>query len=171
MTRPLARLTLVVGVPYLLALTLVALWQTPIDRPIDGALERGLRWLAEHGLGAVTYDTVEAWANIALFVPFGALAALNLRARWAWVAVLLGAATSALIETAQLLLLPARFASTHDVVMNTIGAAIGAGLGASLRAWLLGRERRRALEEDLAYAHIPLHGASGVPIDQQRAGG
>lgn len=162
MPRSLTRLTLAIAVPYAAVLAAIAFWSTPVDAGYSGELDRVIGWLARHGLGVIDYAVVESTANVALFVPLGLLAALPVRARWSWWAVVLGAAVSTVIETTQLLLLPARFASAHDVLMNTLGAAVGAAVGAALRWWLTARERRRAAERDLAFAHIPLHGTSGV---------
>lgn len=166
MTRSITRLTLGVGLPYLLALVAIAFWPTPVDSGMSVALDRAIAWLDRRGLGAIDYGVIESTANVALFVPLGLLAALHLRARWSWVAVLLGALISAAIETGQLLLLPARFASPHDVLMNTTGAAVGAALGVLLRWWIARRERRRRAEWDLALAHIPLRDSSGVLGDR-----
>jgi glycopeptide antibiotics resistance protein len=72
------------------------------------------------------YAFVERSANVVLFVPLGLFVALLLpRRRW-WIAALTGLAVSGAIETAQLLLLPARFATLDDVAMNTTGALLGA---------------------------------------------
>lgn len=166
MPRALTWSALAVGVPYAAALAAVAFWATPVDAGYSTELDAVIAWLSRRGLGAIDYEVIESAANAALFVPLGVLAALPLPARWSWLAVVLGAAVSSVIETAQLFLLPARFATAHDVLMNTLGAALGAVLGAALRSWLVTRERRRAAELDLAFAHIPLRGASGVLGDR-----
>ncbi|OOB90059.1 VanZ family protein [Rathayibacter sp. VKM Ac-2630] len=149
MSRSLTRLTLAVGAPYLAALALVAFWPVPVDSGVRRLLDRLLAALARHGLGVIDYDLIERAANVALFVPLGVLLALHLRARWAWLAVVVGATTSAVIETGQLLFLSDRFATTDDVVMNTLGAAIGTVLGAVVRAVLQHRERLARREDDL----------------------
>jgi hypothetical protein len=114
-------------VSYALLLTAVAFWPSPVDRGIDPALESALTWLHAHGLpGVFDYAFVERSANVVLFVPLGLFVALLLpRRRW-WIAALTGLAVSGAIETAQLLLLPARFATLDDVAMNTTGALLGA---------------------------------------------
>jgi glycopeptide antibiotics resistance protein len=74
--------------------------------------------------------------NIAMFIPFGALAALlsgtdgKATRRIARVGAL-GFCLSLLIETTQYFI-PARFPSTTDLLMNTLGACLGALLAASL---------------------------------------
>lgn len=77
----------------------------------------------ELGLEAVRQGWVEFAANVALFVPFGALVTLALRRAWlaAGAAVLLSAG----VELGQLLL-PGRAASPRDVLANVLGAVIGA---------------------------------------------
>jgi glycopeptide antibiotics resistance protein len=79
----------------------------------------------------VTFPVVEFSANVALFVPWG-LVAMAWRAPW-WAAVAGGLIASILIETAQLLWLPARVADVRDLVANTLGAAIGAAVFVAVR--------------------------------------
>lgn len=108
------------------ALAGILFWPTPVDRPISGLLERALGKL--HGWGlpqAIGYAQVEWLANVALFVPFGVLAALLLPRRSWWLAIPLALFSSAALELAQLLL-PERFASVADITANTLGAALGA---------------------------------------------
>ncbi|MDO5745979.1 MAG: VanZ family protein, partial [Micrococcaceae bacterium] len=64
--------------------------------------------------------------NVALFVPFGDLAAAWVR-RW-WAVVALGFGASCLIELGQGLLLSARYPSVWDIVANTLGTALGAAV-------------------------------------------
>ena len=77
----------------------------------------------------LTYDRVEKLANVAMFVPFGFLLALQLgRRRW-WIGWVVGAAFTGLIEGTQATLLSqTRFATVSDLITNTIGAGIGAVL-------------------------------------------
>ncbi|ALS57659.1 VanZ family protein [Rathayibacter toxicus] len=166
MTRQLTRLTLILGVPYLVILALIVFWPTPVDAGMKDDLDRIIARLARHRLGFIDYAFIEASANVVLFIPFGLLLALHVRAPWAWLAVFLGAITSTAIETIQLLLLSARYASGQDIVMNTTGAAIGAVMGALLRQLVVSQQRRRASDWDLAYTHIPLRGTAGVVGDQ-----
>jgi glycopeptide antibiotics resistance protein len=66
--------------------------------------------------------------NILLFVPFGVLGAITLRARTRWWfarVVLLGFVLSAFDEALQLLTVD-RVAALSDVLANTVGAAVGA---------------------------------------------
>jgi len=107
---------------YLGAVALVTLRPAPEDDQTLGLARRVIERLADLGL-PVTFPVVEAVANVVMFVPFGVLVGLLLRRPW-WVVVLLGAATSTLIETVQRWL-PTRYPTLQDVVMNTLGAAVG----------------------------------------------
>lgn len=110
---------------YLVAVGVVTLRPAPEDDETLGVVRRVIAWLAQTGL-PVTFDGVEAVANVVMFVPFGVLVTLLLRRPW-WVVVLLGAATSGLIETVQRWL-PTRYPTVQDLVMNTLGAAVGVGV-------------------------------------------
>jgi hypothetical protein len=72
--------------------------------------------------------------NVLLFIPLGA--GLRLLGRSWRQAVLLGAALSLAIETAQYLGIPGRDASLGDLITNTLGAGLGAMLAANWRVWL-----------------------------------
>ena len=86
------------------------------------AVRAAIAWLDGRGV-PVTYNQVEAGANVVMFAPFGVLAGLLARRRWP--VVLAGAAISAGIETTQALFLPSRVATVQDVAMNTLGALVG----------------------------------------------
>ena len=73
----------------------------------------------------ITFDLLEFTANVALFAPAGVLGALWLGRRW-WLAIPLGLALSAAIETTQGLVLEGRLADVRDLVSNTVGTALGA---------------------------------------------
>ncbi|QHC58021.1 VanZ family protein [Rathayibacter sp. VKM Ac-2760] len=166
MPRSLSRITVVAAAAYLLVLAVVLLWPEPVDGGHLGGVARATVQSAPGGHRFAVYDLIEGTANVLLFVPLGLLASLHLPPRRAWIAVLLGALTSSAVETAQLVLLPHRHADLHDVLANTVGAALGALLGALLRHRLLARRRRRAAGEGDALAHVPPRGASGVVVDQ-----
>lgn len=135
------RIHLVLAVLYVGTLATIALWPTPVDAELR-ILERwpiillitDAGWSVER-----TYLTVQAVANVVLFVPLGWFGiALLPRLRW-WHVTLVGFAGSFAIETAQALARPYRFATWEDVATNTLGALIG-----SLAAtWLLRRGDRR----------------------------
>ncbi|MGY2130409.1 VanZ family protein [Blastococcus sp. SYSU DS0617] len=74
--------------------------------------------------GTVHRAQVEAVANVLLFVPVGALAALAFRRSGPVLPLALAAATSVLIELAQTAL-PGRVPDLVDVAANTAGASVG----------------------------------------------
>lgn len=132
---PLARLlplrqritfVLVPAAIYVATVLFVVFWPVPIDRPVQDTLHRALAWMHGHGVpGWFDYGLVEWLANVAMFVPWGAFGAVVLASRRWWLVVLAALLASSAIETAQLLLLDARFASPADVGANTLGAALG----------------------------------------------
>lgn len=94
------------------------------------------RWTGGASFG---YGWVEFAANVALFVPLGAL--LTLLTRRPWHGAALALALSVAAELTQLAV-PGRVASPRDVLANVLGATLGAGA-----AWLFvtpRRARRRA---------------------------
>jgi VanZ like family len=99
-----------------------------------GAVRSISRALQAEGLayGAVA-PVVGFVLNVALFVP-GSFAAAMLwrRVRW-WQWVLIGLLVTAGIETLQGLFLRGRDAQLHDLVANTLGAALGSGAAFVLR--------------------------------------
>jgi glycopeptide antibiotics resistance protein len=110
----------------LVPLALVAFWPTPVDKPVSGELAVFLGVI--HSLGFprwINYAFVEAAANVVLFVPLGAVAALAFpNKRW-WQAAAFGLLVSGCMELGQELFLHDRFASPLDVVTNTAGSVIG----------------------------------------------
>jgi hypothetical protein len=126
--RPFRKAPVIVALGgYAAAVATVALWPTPVDRPVSGLLRRTLGRLHELGVPSwFDYSLVEFSANVAMFVPLGFLLAALVDRRLTWVAVAAASLVSVSIELAQWLLLPARFPAVSDVVANTMGAAIGA---------------------------------------------
>ncbi|WP_427133174.1 VanZ family protein [Pseudarthrobacter sp. S9] len=131
---------------YGLILGVVALWPSPVDRPVAGLLRKALRKLHLWGIPDwVDYGRVEVASNVLLFVPLGALVAWILGMRYWWVGTAAGIVLSGLIELAQLLFLPARFPSLADVAANSLGAMLGGLLALLLMARRkAGRRRQRA---------------------------
>lgn len=92
-----------------------------------------LRYLHAHGFTRLvrSFDFLQAVFNIALFVPWGALARRYFGMR-AWTALLSGFVASVAIEVAQgtalFGLAPCvyRVADVDDVILNTLGAGVGA---------------------------------------------
>lgn len=122
------RWLLVPTTAYALALALIALWSSPVDRGIDVVNLRPVDWLIRtFGLTIEQgYNVTEFAANVVLFIPLGIFATL-LWSRWHWWYVtVLAAVTSTTIELLQELLRPDRFATFSDIVANTVGGTIGA---------------------------------------------
>ena len=148
LTRPplptLRRVARWLAAGYLVALGLIALWPTPVDRDAAGLIASLLAGL--HALGApgwVNYALIEFTANIALFLPVGLLGVALLGAgRW-WLPVLAGVALSCLIELSQRVFLPGRFATPLDVLANSTGAVLGALLAVLFLGFVTSRERPR----------------------------
>ncbi len=112
---------------YLLALTLIAFWPSPVDAGA-GPLIRFVTRL----IPVLTYARIEFGANILLFVPLGVLLTLILRDR----ALVLPIAIvlTLVIESVQGVLLDRRTPSELDMVANTAGACIGL-LGVAAWQW------------------------------------
>lgn len=113
----------------MLALALIGLWKTPVDRDVAVVDLAPVAWTVDR-LGLEPrqgYELIEFTANIALFVPLGVLVLLWWRQRGWLHATVAAFATSVSIEVLQQLLRPERFASVDDVVANTLGGA-GGGL-------------------------------------------
>ena len=118
------------------------------DRSSFGLLTRVLARLQRYPeLDWLTYDRAEALANVALFVPVGLFFLLLVGTRFWWVAIGLGIAMTAAIETAQRSI-PGRVSDERDLLTNTVGTLIGVlvGIVLTLPATLRrGRVRRRQL--------------------------
>ena len=117
---------------YLVAVGFVVWSPQPTDGV--GIAQVIARWVASlFGLPPEpTFDVLEVAANVAMFVPFGALALTAYRWMRVWSATIAGLATSGIIEGVQLFL-PTRYATVSDLIANTAGALLGALLVAALR--------------------------------------
>jgi glycopeptide antibiotics resistance protein len=112
-------------------LALIAFWPSPVDEPIQGQLASVLKFLHAHGMPAsFNYISIEASANVILFLPVGFVTALAFPKKHWWQAGAFGLLVSGSIELGQLLFLHNRFASSLDLLTNTGGAVIGALLAA-----------------------------------------
>jgi glycopeptide antibiotics resistance protein len=132
-THPLKNLYRVLLVAYVAVVALIVFWPTPVDRPVAGRVNEAVQSAQQAGATAVTYSSVEIAANVAMFVPLGALLVLSFsRMPW-WIAALLCAALSSLIELSQLVFISERFATMVDVAANTAGATLGALAAALFR--------------------------------------
>ncbi|MEV7572205.1 VanZ family protein [Pseudarthrobacter sp. NPDC089323] len=130
----------------LIALAFIAFWPSPVDQPVQGHLAEILSFLHSHGIPRwFEYKSIEASANVALFVPLGFAGSLAfLEKRW-WQVGAFGLLISGCMELGQLLFLHNRFSSPMDLVTNTSGAVIGALL-ASGAAKRLEVHRLRAVD-------------------------
>ena len=128
-------------VAMLVPLAFVAFWPSPIDQPVQGDLAKILKFLHTHGIPAwFNYKFVEAAANVALFIPLGAVASLAFPAKRWWQIGSFGLMVSGCMELGQLLFLDNRYASPQDLVTNTGGAVIGALLALVVRRFQASRE-------------------------------
>ncbi|WP_458040784.1 MULTISPECIES: VanZ family protein [Bacteria] len=104
---------------YGVTLAAIALWPTHVDEPASDLIRtvtRAISWL--------TYPRIEFAANIALFIPFGALLSILFpKGRW-WLVIAAAVATSITAELLQMLAAD-RTSTVQDVVANTSGAALG----------------------------------------------
>ncbi len=133
-----------------LAVLLITMWPTPVDRGMHGVLKDVFDVLHRHRVMPwFGYTDLERLANVAMFVPVGFFFALLLSGPRRWLALFLAPAASVLIEISQLLLLPQRFATFADVVANSLGGWIGVGIAALFMQVLHARDRERALARRL----------------------
>jgi glycopeptide antibiotics resistance protein len=138
----LRRAALWVSLVYLVALTLIAFWPTPVDRGAHGSISSVVLWLHRHGVPAwLNYAAIEFTANIALFVPVGLLVVVLAGAHRWWLGPLVGASISSAIEFGQLFL-PERFATVNDVIANSLGAVLGTVVAVIMLNLVLGRNRQ-----------------------------
>lgn len=143
MIKPHHRIAMTLGVSYLVAVLLIVLWPSPVDRPATGTLHAILSWLHQRGMPQfINYNFVEFTANIAMFIPMGILTSTLLRN--GWLGVIAGTLASCLIEFAQAVFLPARFASGMDVLANSLGT----GLGVAMYYLVRSRRQTRTLEQE-----------------------
>ncbi|MFE6735648.1 VanZ family protein [Microbacterium sp. NPDC057650] len=124
--------------PYLVVVLLLT-W-LPAE---DAGKVTGIVATVAHGLEGlvpfeVGYPILEFLANVAMFMPLGALTAVawpRLNAGWIIGA---GAVFSTVIELVQLTM-PSRYSTVSDVIANTTGMAVGALVAV---AWRRARRRR-----------------------------
>jgi glycopeptide antibiotics resistance protein len=113
---------------YLLAVCGITLTPQPVDsdsnRLVRDVIEAIHRWPPTSW---VTYLGVEFTANIAMFIPMGALFTLLLGIRRWWLALLIGVASTCLIEGIQSFM-PTRYSEVRDLISNTLGTLVGIGV-------------------------------------------
>lgn len=112
---------------FLAFLALVGFWPSPVDKPVRGEIAGFLFLIHSLGVpGWIGYGSVEAFANVAIFVPLGVLAALAFPKKPWWQVGAFGLLVSGLMELGQLLFLHSRFPSPLDLTTNTAGCLVGA---------------------------------------------
>ncbi len=128
------------GTFWLLLISFVVFWPTPVDAGVAGLLQRVLDALHLAGPTEwVDYALIEAAANVVLFLPLGGCLLVLLPPGRRWISPFACLLVSLGIEVGQLVLLPQRFATGGDVAANTAGAVVGA---ATAWWWLRWRNRR-----------------------------
>ena len=111
----------------LVPLAVVAFWPTPVDQPAHGFLTGFFVVIHILGIpGWIDYTLLEASANVALFLPVGAVASLAFPDKRIFRLAAFGLLVSGCMELGQQLFLHDRFASPSDLVTNTTGCVIGA---------------------------------------------
>lgn len=125
------------------AVLMATLWPTPIDQGYASAIGRVLAVLHHNGVPDwYGYRWLEATANVLMFVPVGYFLALVFPTRMLWVALPLVPLVSLTLEGAQLIFLPARFATLTDVVANSLGGWWGIAIAAITVVAVHERDRR-----------------------------
>ena len=142
-----SRTLCLIGYSAFAAYIVTLLWASLNPKPIDGSgpIRQFVAWVLNYTSVNKTwhwldYNTLEALANVALYVPLGISLAVFLRRLPWWADALIGIAVTAGAELTQRLLLPARFGTWADVLHNSIGVLIGVISSRSIAAL---RSRRR----------------------------
>lgn len=125
----------------LLVMLGIAFWPTPVDAGGRATLLAIIDRLQDAGAPSwFDYRFVESAANVLLFIPLGALLALELPLRLWWLAPVVTTLFSVAVELGQTLL-PERVATIADVFANAAGGLFGATLVLVVRL-LVGRYGR-----------------------------
>lgn len=128
----------------LLAVALVAiaaLTLTPLADPVDahGVNLRLMEGLL-HPRGSLALNAVRVGANVALFLPVGALLPVWRPQMGLLATTVAGASFSLAVEILQFLLRTGRISDINDVVLNTAGVCLG-GCGTAAVRHLLAKRR------------------------------
>ncbi len=160
----------VLTIAYLVFVLWITLGTSPYGSDTASLLDRALIWFANHNATSwITFSVIERLANVALFVPVGALFLLLFGHRFWYLAILFSIGLSVAIETIQGLWLATRVADPIDVVTNGTGSVIGVALAAML-TWRTERQHRliREQEKELAAARDEIARLSS-PAHSRRA--
>ncbi|MFC4139731.1 MULTISPECIES: VanZ family protein [unclassified Microbacterium] len=132
---------LVIGIPFLAFLLVLTIspqgLQDRFPVVLDAVLDFGRHTLGWTWLG---FTALEKIANVLVFIPVGVLAAVLVPLRVWPLALFVGPALSAIIETVQGLALSHRSATLSDLLLNSLGATVGAGITLAVRALRRSRE-------------------------------
>ena len=164
------RILKAIAVVYLGAVLALTLWPNLAETDVPRWAHLVLDYTDAHGI-PLTFNMLEALANVLMFVPFGllgvwilgdwreithhektGLAIISRRPSLTGVTVqvvLAGVALSTLIETTQLAL-PGRVSALSDIWHNSLGGLLGALLGAATLAVHLRRKQRLNFRENPA---------------------
>lgn len=118
----------VIGILLLMGLALLTLTPPRIEDRMPNLLDRVVETFHRLGWSRLGFSELEVLANVAVFVPVGALAFVLLPRRAWMLSLLAGPAMSVLIEGIQRVALPHRAATVNDVVANSLGATGGVAL-------------------------------------------
>ena len=119
---------------YLGVVAWITLGPQPFDDGRDGMLWKALGFFSRHDLTSwITYQRVEFWANVAMFVPVGMFFLLLFGRRWWFASISAGVALTCVIEFVQRFL-PDRVSDLSDIIANSTGTAIGVVLALALTA-------------------------------------
>ncbi|KQQ49759.1 hypothetical protein ASF68_18190 [Plantibacter sp. Leaf314] len=137
---------IIIGVLLLVCLCVmlgIAFWPTPVDAGGRDTLLALIDRLQAAGAPSwFDYRFVESAANVVLFIPLGALLALELPLKLWWIAPLTTTTFSVAIELGQTLL-PARVATIADVYANAAGGLLGATIVLVVRLLVSAQGRPR----------------------------
>ena len=125
-----ARRASIVGFIGMLVIALaITLNPTPFDAGRGAVIDAALSVLHRLGVSELFgYWELEVAANVAMFVPLGALLAGLLAPEWRWFGYVILPLLSAGIEFTQWLFLSGRDADASDILANSIGGWIGLSL-------------------------------------------
>ena len=146
------RITTALLVSYLAAIAIVGFWPERVDTAFRGDVVRVVETMSNNGFVYMSYDLVDAFANVMWFVPIGVLALLTIGRRYWVVALLLCVAISCVVEVAQASVLSSRVGSISDVVANSVGAVTGILVGVIIDQYRSLRQRHRTSQFNAAPA-------------------
>ena len=124
--RPLTRgIAVGLALPLIAGLAMLTLTPSRVEERMPNLLDLVLRAARRLGWESLDFTRLEILANVAVFVPVGALAFVLVPRRvWA-LSLVVGPALSAAIELTQRVALPHRAATLSDIVANSSGATLG----------------------------------------------